>query len=566
MNTTRILTATAVTALLFGCKTIEEQGPNPGNKPTNTTGYALGLNAQKEDLTDAPYAIKFGAVKADNLPASFDMTQYLPPVGDQGPYGTCAVWATGYYAKTAIEGIAKGYTTTQLSSSSYQISPRDLFTAIDPKEKGDNCNGTNFEPIMDVLMARGGATLAVAPYTNLGDCSKATASASWDTEAAKHKIKAYRLVDPTVTAVKQQLVNKVPVIIGAELADNFMTWNSDNVLSSNTTYDKVGMHAGHALTIVGYDDKKGPNGAFKVINSWGTTWGSKGFIWIDYNFMLNTFLIPTKDGGKELFVMSETAVKPNDDPQPNPNPQPDPGTDDVDLVAWVNSDASDYESTGIASARAVEFNIYNGGSSDAMSKTPWTAYYIYYNAKNANDYGVLFQHTYSNKKLPANKFNCANGNCDLNINIPAYSSLSEVLFGTDDGVRATYKTPSNLSGSYYLVLMVDADDTFDEYDEEDNYFYTTDRPIKFRNGYAAREGYDQAGTAFSFKNKLTIKSPKNTRKQFATAVNAEHLNAYAPQEIFNFLRQQKKSGALAQKVKQYVQGQSTQLLKGAKSK
>ncbi|MBD2701715.1 C1 family peptidase [Spirosoma sp. BT702] len=562
MNTTRILTATAVAALLLGCKKVEDQLPNPGDKPINTTGYSLGLFSQKEDLTDAPYAIKFGAVSADNLPASFDLTQYLPPVGNQGPYGTCAVWATGYYAKTAIEGVAKGYTAAQLSSPSYQISPRDLFTALDPKDKGADCNGTNFEPIMDVLMARGGATLAVSPYTDLGDCSKATASASWDTEAAKHKIKAYRLIDPTVTAVKQQLVNKVPVVIGAELADNFMTWNSDNVLSSNTTYDKVGMHAGHALTIIGYDDKKGPNGAFKVINSWGTTWGSKGFIWIDYNFMLNTFLIPLKDGGKELFVMSETAVKPNDDPQPQPNPT----TKGVDLVAWVNSDASDYESTGSPSSRAVEFNIYNDGTADATPKTPWTAYYIYYNARNANDYGVLFQHTYSNKNLQSNKYSCANGNCELNISIPAYSSLSDVLFGTDDGVRATYKTPSNLSGSYYLVLMVDADDTFDEFDEEDNYFYTTDRPIKFKNGYAAREGYEQAGVAFSFKNKLTIKSPEKARKQFTTAVNADHQNAYAPQEIFNFIRQQKKSGALAQKVKQYVQSQATQSLQAVKSK
>ncbi|GAB4017228.1 C1 family peptidase [Spirosoma koreense] len=559
MTTRKLLFTACLAAVLVGCKKEQDKIPTSDQGNPSQLEYGLGKFG-KESLTDVPVSVNFGYASAGSLPASVDLTPYLPPVASQGNYGTCVAWATGYYTKTTVEGIAKGYTSAQLSNAAYQISPRDLFTAIATDKKGPNCEGTFLQPTLDVLQERGVATLSVVPYTNLGDCSKASASPGWDAEAAKHKIKSYRLIDANIVSIKQQLANKMPVIMAAKLADNFMTWNSDNVLSSNTTYEKVGQDAYHELTIVGYDDRKGANGAFKIVNSWGTTWGSKGFIWIDYNFLLNTFLLKDENGYKELVVISETATKPQDDPQPNPS------TKGVDLVAWVNEDVSDYQSTGSSTARVVDLNIYNDGSADARPQTPWTAYYIYYNARNANDYGVLFHHTYTTKNLASGKYSCDGGNCNLNLPIPAGSSLSDVLFGNDEGVQVAYNMPSNLNGSYYLVLVVDADGTFDEAYEDDNFFYTTDRPIKFRNGYAAREGYDQVAGAFSFKNQFTVKSPVKARRSFTSVVKPGNLNAYSPQEIFSFIRQEKKSGGFAQKLREHDRQHTAQSIRPATTK
>ena len=36
------------------------------------------------------------------------------------------------------------------------------------------------------------------------------------------------------------------------------------------------VQGGHAVTIVGYDEKKGDGGAFLFKNSWGTDWGERG--------------------------------------------------------------------------------------------------------------------------------------------------------------------------------------------------------------------------------------------------------------------------------------------------
>jgi hypothetical protein len=393
----------------------------------------------------------------------------------------------------------------------------------------------------------------------VGDCNQK--SANWDADAGKHKIKSYRTIDGSVLSIKQQLASKSPVMIIAKLSDNFMSWNSDNVLSANTTYTTVGQHAYHGLTIVGYDDRKGAGGAFKVVNSWGANWGSRGFVWIDYNFMLNTFVDTDYQGNKSLMVMSESSSKPQDDTNPTPHPQP--ATNGVDLIAWVNDDMSTYSTTGSATSRAVDLNIYNGGSEDATTKTPWTAYYIYYNARNANDYGVLFHHTYTNRNIAEGDHDCTGGNCLLNLPIPAGGNLSEQLFGDDAGVLVNYDMPSTLNGSYYLVMIVDADGTFAEDDEDDNFFYTTDRPIRFRNGYGARVAAGSE-TAFSFRNQPFARTTAAVRQSFQSAIRPDNMNAYSPQEIVGFIRQQKKSGAFAQKLRDHNRRNATQSIQSAK--
>ena len=41
---------------------------------------------------------------------------------------------------------------------------------------------------------------------------------------------------------------------------------------------------GHAILIVGYDDDKK---CFKFRNSWGESWGDKGYGYIPYNYLTN---------------------------------------------------------------------------------------------------------------------------------------------------------------------------------------------------------------------------------------------------------------------------------------
>jgi C1A family cysteine protease len=44
------------------------------------------------------------------------------------------------------------------------------------------------------------------------------------------------------------------------------------------------MLGGHAVLAVGYDDAKQ---RFTVQNSWGTSWGDKGFFYMPYEYLTN---------------------------------------------------------------------------------------------------------------------------------------------------------------------------------------------------------------------------------------------------------------------------------------
>ncbi len=289
-----LLSSVLLLALLTPSCKKKTDDDDPTDTPAN-----LGWFGDDNMQTVQTNVTQFGTT--GNLPSKIDLVPKFPPIGDQGQYGTCVAWAVAYNHKTAINGMDKGYTATQLSSPAYQFSPKDLFLAIPDQEKGQNCDGTGFVPALTVLQNRGVATYQTVPYSGLGDCGSYNSQQSWANEASQHKIQYWRKVQATSAAdLKTLLADNIPIIFGAKLADNFMAWNSDAVLSSSSSFQNVGQHAYHAMVIAGYDDNKGA-GAFKVVNSWGKGWGAQGIIWIDYNFFMNEFC-KNSTGDKPLFI------------------------------------------------------------------------------------------------------------------------------------------------------------------------------------------------------------------------------------------------------------------------
>jgi C1A family cysteine protease len=549
----QILFLFCLVAFLVSCDPDEENAPKTNSN--KSTGWASNLDdpgTVQENIVNP-----FDQVPESQLPKNMDLSQYFPPIGDQGQYGTCVAWATAYNLKTALEAVKFNLTSVQLQNPAFQLSPKYLFTSLPSAEKGADCNGTAFTNALSLMQKKGVATKKLVPYTDLGNCSESNVDPQWDKDAEKHKIKTYRRIDADRLSIKRAIANKMPVVVGCKLDDAFMQWNSEAVYQFSGPTDNVGIHSYHAMCIVGYDDNKGPSGAFKVINSWGSQWGALGYIWVDYNFMVNGFVFGDKE--KNLYV----AV--NDDQKPdvkNPEPVVSSGKN---LTAWIFKDKSapDKES---ARKRNLSFNIYNTGTEEISASSGWGYGFVYYNAYDAEDYGLVlydnFDPTAPQRFYDSTKLNSSNG-LILNVNIPSKSSFAYEFQedrnkpnepGRSDTLTRGYDMPKNLNGYYYTVFMADIYDKIEESDENDNLFYVTDtEPILYTNGVGARKNvYD-----FDFNNRIKFSKANSSKtSQFRSAVNGKNRNAYTPQEIIYMLNREKRNGNLDRKISAFKNSKS----------
>ncbi len=494
---------TLLTLWFFSCDK-DPANPAPLDETPFVT-FSTGWNAEKENISEVPLAPYFGFGNA-NLPTRYDLSEYFPPIGQQGNYGTCVSWSIGYNTKTAVSAIERGLNPQQLQQPQNQFSPKDLFLSIPDESKGQKCDGTNFTVALEQLQKRGIARMSTVPYDNLGGCHQGLIQSKWTQDAAKNKIEYWRRIDASVKSIKENISKNIPVILGARLADNFMSWNSDAVLTSSTSYQNVGQHTYHAMAIVGYDDAKGPRGAFRIINSWGDSWGDKGFIWIDYDFFINDFCVPF-NGGKPLFIVANQEGEKKDETPPE---NIDPVSKGVDLASWIFGD---------------------------------------HNAYDISDYGIIFNDKFTSS-IAKNTYECKTYNeCQFNLDLPAGGDFAGEGFD-DEVLYRTYNMPK-LNGYYYLILYADAEDTYQEENEINNIFYTSQYPILFNNGYTAlkREGAASSSSSeFEFDNpeKATVHNLRKSR--FNTAVSEKTPNSYTSVEVQDFFRSEKTTGRLYEKM------------------
>lgn len=92
----------------------------------------------------------------------------------------------------------------------------------------------------------------------------------------------YRIIetgDARLDAIRRAIAAEHPVLFGTKVTEGFTfndgLWRIERPDSSETI---VG---GHAMCVVGYDDE----GAFRVANSWGTSWRDQGFAWLTESYL-----------------------------------------------------------------------------------------------------------------------------------------------------------------------------------------------------------------------------------------------------------------------------------------
>ena len=285
-----------------------------GIRYIGSTGNVSAENPSEDSDTEPEENVRYtGELAAEagaDLPSQIDLStsKYFPAIGNQGSLGSCATWATVYYQFTYEMNRMRGTTATPENTAA----PNFVYNLLSQKD----ASGTSAEENYAVLKTQGVPPITLVPYNDKEHLSWNAQEKIWR-EALNWRLEDYKelgyigrdgkeittATDPDLNEIKSALNNgqivSFSAFINCWVFDTIKT-HPDAPGNANHAGEKIvkytdGFKGSHRMVIVGYDDEiwfdhnsngkvdEGEKGAFKIANSWGTTFANKGFCWISYD-------------------------------------------------------------------------------------------------------------------------------------------------------------------------------------------------------------------------------------------------------------------------------------------
>eukprot|EP00057_Strongylocentrotus_purpuratus_P002480 XP_003724610.1 PREDICTED: cathepsin L1 [Strongylocentrotus purpuratus] len=245
------------------------------------TTYRLGMN-EFGDMTNAEFVATRTMKKMSGVPKVGQGSTFLPseflqlpdsvdwrtegyvtPVKDQGQCGSC--WA--FSTVGALEGQHFVKTGTLVSLSEQNL------VDCSQAEGNDGCNGGWPAWADEYIKSNGGIDTEVGyPYEGVDD------SCHYRTSDVGATITGFAEVEAdSEKALEKALAQVGPISVCIDATQpSFQLYESgvyDEPDCSSTALD-------HCVTAVGYDSTADGDKYYIVKNSWGTTWGQEGYIWM----------------------------------------------------------------------------------------------------------------------------------------------------------------------------------------------------------------------------------------------------------------------------------------------
>lgn len=199
-----------------------------------------------------------------------DNRQYLPPIGNQGSEGSCVHWAGTYYAKTAA--MKRRQPALNVNAASNQCSPRFTYNL---SNAGQDNGGYGHEPF-EIFMRYGVPSLAQRPYV-AGQYSALPSAADF-VEGLHRRTTNYVWVwqwNPSASQInelKAYLDEGGVAVAGVYSSQSsFDNWRAGDAPWSGAVCAQNNID--HMVAVVGYGA-----GYYLIANSWGTGFGSNGYI------------------------------------------------------------------------------------------------------------------------------------------------------------------------------------------------------------------------------------------------------------------------------------------------
>jgi hypothetical protein len=227
--------------------------------------HAQGLIFDAAAYDTMPQLPLFGGEKGTwGLPDKCSLKPYCPTPDDQGETNSCVAFACSYGAFTVQKAKENKWTSAVATQNAY--SAAYVFNQIGTQK------GMSFKDAFNFMTNDGVCRAATFPNANVLKGTKPPQTAL--NEAKNYKTPPTSKVGKTTQEIKDVLCKGQPVIFGAATESDFR-----KRYANQDTWQPQTVGEPHAMLIIGYDDKAQ---MFELMNSYGTKWGSGGFIKLKY--------------------------------------------------------------------------------------------------------------------------------------------------------------------------------------------------------------------------------------------------------------------------------------------
>lgn len=209
------------------------------------------------------------------LPKKVDLRPFMTSIENQGGLNSCVANAVA----GAYEYLAKRHNDTE-----YDVSR--LFIYYNARVLGEmetEDEGAYIADAIESLKEYGACSEETYPYKEKW-VNEQPHDEAYE-EAQAFLVESVERVDMDLNAWKSALAEGYPIIFGVLLFESFDNHRKKGLVPMPS--DKEAgreSHGGHAMLCVGYSD---PDQVFIVRNSWGQTWGDKGYCYVPYRYLIN---------------------------------------------------------------------------------------------------------------------------------------------------------------------------------------------------------------------------------------------------------------------------------------
>ena len=232
-------------------------------------GWISDIPDHRDQLYSAPVA---GIQK---LPPKADLTASCPPVYDQGQLGSCTANA-----------IAAAIQFDQLKQKAPNVfEPSRLFIYFNERTIEGTVASDSGAQIRDGIksvVGQGVCPESMWPYDITKFAIKPPPNCF--TDATKNLVVLYQRIIPNLNQIRGCLASGYPFVFGFTVYESFESTTVAKTGHAPLPAPNEAQVGGHAVMAVGYDDS---NQWLIVRNSWGNSWGMRGYFTMPYAYVTN---------------------------------------------------------------------------------------------------------------------------------------------------------------------------------------------------------------------------------------------------------------------------------------